>query len=102
MNTKYAIEVEDLTMAYGEKPVLWDIDMHVPEGTLMAIVGPNGAGKTTLIQAILGLLKPAAGRVLLYGRSYGEQRTPVRYWPHRGRVRWDFPTNLLGVGIVGR
>ena len=61
MEDKYAIAVEDLTMAYGEKPVLWDIDMHVPEGTLMAIVGPNGAGKTTLIRSILGLLKPAAG-----------------------------------------
>ncbi len=102
MNTKYAIEVEDLTMAYGEKPVLWDIDMHVPEGTLMAIVGPNGAGKTTLIKAILGLLKPAAGRVLIYGRSYEEQRKLVGYVPQRGSVDWDFPTSVLDVVMMGR
>ena len=38
-----AIEVTDLTVAYQEKPVLWDIDMNVPPGVLMAIVGPNGA-----------------------------------------------------------
>ncbi len=102
MNTKYAIEVEDLTMAYGEKPVLWDIDLHVPESTLMAIVGPNGAGKTTLIKSILGLLKPAAGRVLIYGRAYEEQRKLVGYVPQRGSVDWDFPTSVLDVVMMGR
>jgi len=102
INTKYAIEVEDLTMAYGEKPVLWDIDLHVPEGTLMAIVGPNGAGKTTLIKSILGLLKPAAGRVLIYGRPYEEQRKLVGYVPQRGSVDWDFPTSVLDVVMMGR
>jgi manganese/zinc/iron transport system ATP- binding protein len=102
MDTKYAIEVEDLTMAYGEKPVLWDIDLHVPESTLMAIVGPNGAGKTTLIKAILGLLKPAAGRVLIYDRPYEEQRKLVGYVPQRGSVDWDFPTSVLDVVMMGR
>jgi len=101
-NTKYAIEVEDLTMAYGEKPVLWDIDLHVPEGTLMAIVGPNGAGKTTLIKSILGLLKPAAGRVLIYSKPYEEQRKLVGYVPQRGSVDWDFPTSVLDVVMMGR
>ena len=102
MDDQYAIEVEDLTMAYGEKPVLWDIDLHVPEGTLMAIVGPNGAGKTTLIKSILGLLKPAAGRVLIYGRPYDEQRKLVGYVPQRGSVDWDFPTSVLDVVMMGR
>ena len=54
-----AIEVTDLTIAYKDKPVLWDVDMSVPQGTLMAIVGPNGAGKTTLIKSILGLIIPS-------------------------------------------
>ena len=102
MTEKYAIEVEDLTMAYGEKPVLWDIDLHVPESTLMAIVGPNGAGKTTLIKSILGLLKPAAGRVLIYGKPYEEQRKLVGYVPQRGSVDWDFPTSVLDVVMMGR
>jgi manganese/zinc/iron transport system ATP- binding protein len=102
MNENYAVAVEDLTMAYGNKPVLWDIDMHVPEGTLMAIVGPNGAGKTTLIKTILGLLKPAAGRILIYGRPYEEQRKVVGYVPQRGSVDWDFPTSVLDVVMMGR
>ena len=60
----FAIEVKDLTVAYKEKPVLWDIDLQIPKGYLVSIVGPNGAGKTTLIKSILGLLKPASGKVL--------------------------------------
>ena len=56
-----AIEVEDLTVAYREQPVLWDVDLNVPAGVMMAIVGPNGAGKTTLIKSILGLVR-SAGR----------------------------------------
>ena len=97
-----AVDVDDLTVAYREKPVLWDIDLKVPRGVLMAIIGPNGAGKTTLIKTILGLVKPAAGRVLIHGRLYKEQRHLVAYVPQRGSVDWDFPTNVLDVVMMGR
>lgn len=101
MNTP-AIEVTDLTVAYGDKPVLWDVDVQVPPATLMAIVGPNGAGKTTLIKAILGLIPPAAGQVLIYGQPYRQQRHLVGYVPQRGSVDWDFPTSVLDVVMMGR
>ncbi len=97
-----AVEVTDLTVAYGEKPVLWDVDLEVPRGVLMAIVGPNGAGKTTLMRAILGLVKPAAGQALVHGKPYAEQRRLVAYVPQRGSVDWDFPTNVLDVVLMGR
>ena len=97
-----AIEVTDLTVAYGDKPVLWDVDLEVPQGTLMAVVGPNGAGKTTLIRAILGMVAPAAGQALVYGRPYEEQRRKVAYVPQRGSVDWDFPTSVLDVVLMGR
>jgi manganese/zinc/iron transport system ATP- binding protein len=97
-----AVEVSDLTVAYGEKPVLWDVDLDVPRGSLTAIVGPNGAGKTTLIRAVLGLVRPAAGRALVHGRPYDEQRRLVGYVPQRGSVDWDFPTNVLDVVTMGR
>ena len=67
-----AIEVTDMTVAYRDRPVLWDVDLIVPQGVLMAIVGPNGAGKTTMIKAILGLLQPVAGQVRILGKSYRE------------------------------
>ncbi|MDE0483467.1 MAG: metal ABC transporter ATP-binding protein [Candidatus Poribacteria bacterium] len=97
-----AIEVTDLTVAYRETPVLWDIDLDVPPGVLLAIVGPNGAGKTTLIKAILGLVRPAAGNVLIYNKPYDAQRRIVGYVPQRGSVDWDFPTNVLDVVMMGR
>jgi manganese/zinc/iron transport system ATP- binding protein len=96
-----AIEVTDLTVAYHEKPVLWDVDLDVPPGVLMAIVGPNGAGKTTMLKSILGLIKPAAGQVLIYGKPYDEQRKLVGYVPQRGSVDWDFPTSVLDVVTMG-
>ena len=97
-----AIEVTDLTVAYQETPVLWDVDLDVPPGVLLAIVGPNGAGKTTLIKAILGLVRPAAGNVLIYNKPYETQRRIVGYVPQRGSVDWDFPTNVLDVVMMGR
>jgi len=97
----HAIDVRDLTVAYREKPVLWDVDLQVPAGVLLAIVGPNGAGKTTLIKSILGLIKSAAGSVLIHGRPYSEQRSSVAYVPQRGSVDWDFPTNVLDVVTMG-
>ena len=97
-----AIEVTDLTVAYQDKPVLWDIDLDVPPGVLLSIVGPNGAGKTTLIKAILGLVRPAAGNVLIYDKPYDAQRQIVGYVPQRGSVDWDFPTNVLDVVMMGR
>jgi manganese/zinc/iron transport system ATP- binding protein len=76
--------------------------MDVPAGILMAIIGPNGAGKTTMIKSILGLIKPAAGQILVYGKPYAEQRHLVGYVPQRGSVDWDFPTSVLDVVMMGR
>ena len=96
-----AVDVTDLTVAYNEKPVLWDVDLQIPSGVLMAIVGPNGAGKTTFIKAVLGLLKPVAGQTLIFGKPYQEQRRLVGYVPQRGSVDWDFPTSVLDVVMMG-
>lgn len=96
------ITVEDLTVAYRDEPVLWDVDLEVPAGTLMAIVGPNGAGKSTLIKTIIGLMEPAAGQVRIFGQPYHKQRHLVGYVPQRGSVDWDFPTNALDVVMMGR
>ncbi|MBI3965630.1 MAG: metal ABC transporter ATP-binding protein [Chloroflexi bacterium] len=104
-NTGCAIEVHDLTVAYQAKPVLWDVDLEIPEGRLVAIVGPNGAGKTTLLKSIMGLVPLSAGWISVYGQSYAEQRQIVGYVPQRTSVDWDFPTNVRDVvemGLYGR
>lgn len=96
------LKIEDLTVAYKEKPVLWDVDLEVPKGVLLAIVGPNGAGKSTLIKTVLGLIKPSAGYVEIFGKTYRENRNLVGYVPQRTSVDWDFPTNVLDVVLMGR
>ncbi|HMB52463.1 MAG TPA: metal ABC transporter ATP-binding protein [Thermoanaerobaculia bacterium] len=100
-----AIEVHDLTVAYRTSPVLWDVDLVLPPGKLIAIVGPNGAGKSTLLKAILGLVKPITGWVQVFGESYEKRRSWVGYVPQRESVDWDFPTSALDVvtmGLYGR
>lgn len=101
MEQNFAVQVHDLTVAYKYKPVLWDIDLAIPEGILMAIVGPNGAGKSTLIKAILGIVKPIAGNVSIYGKSYKKNRSRVAYVPQKGSVDWDFPTTAIDVVTMG-
>jgi manganese/zinc/iron transport system ATP- binding protein len=96
-----AIEVHDLTAAYRDAPVLWDVDLSVPPGVLMAVVGPNGAGKTTLIKAVLGLVTPVTGAVLVGGKPYSPRARAVAYVPQRGTVDWDFPTTALDVVTMG-
>jgi manganese/zinc/iron transport system ATP- binding protein len=101
MKDRIAVQVDDLTVAYNYKPVLWDVDLSVPEGVLMAIVGPNGAGKTTLIKAILGIIKPIAGSISIFGKPYDKQRKLVAYVPQKGSVDWDFPTTAFDVVLMG-
>ncbi|HEY1276419.1 MAG TPA: ABC transporter ATP-binding protein [Thermoleophilaceae bacterium] len=61
------LEVEGLSAGYGPVEVLWDVDLEVGEGEIVALVGSNGAGKTTLLRTISGLIKPAAGEVRFEG-----------------------------------
>lgn len=93
--------INDLTVAYHRKPVLWDVDLSLPEGQLIAVVGPNGAGKSTLIKAILGLVPRASGAVSIYGKPYESQRHLVGYVPQRESVDWDFPVNAMEVVAMG-
>lgn len=95
------VEIHDLTVAYDRKPVLWDIDLTVPEGKLIGIVGPNGAGKSTLIKAVLGLIPLVSGKVEIFGKPAERQRHMVGYVPQRESVDWDFPVSALDVVVMG-
>ena len=81
-----AVEIHDLTVAYREKPVLWDIDVVIPEGSLCAIVGPNGAGKTTLLSSILGTIKPASGWLKISDQPVEESEELIGFVPQRESV----------------
>ncbi|HHP7243217.1 MAG TPA: ABC transporter ATP-binding protein [Elainellaceae cyanobacterium] len=63
------LQVEHLNAHYGEFQALFDIDLKVDEGEVIAIVGSNGAGKSTLLKCLSGLLPPSSGRVFFQGQS---------------------------------
>jgi manganese/zinc/iron transport system ATP- binding protein len=95
------LEIRGLTVAYGERPVLWDVTWSAPPG-LTGIVGPNGAGKSTLIKAALGLIPALSGTARFFGRSLEEVRNRVGYLPQRASVDWDFPATALDVVCMAR
>ena len=95
------LAVHDLTVAYHRKPVLWDVDLDIPENKLVAVVGPNGAGKSTLLKACLDLIPKASGEVGVYGKAYKDQRHLVAYVPQRESVDWDFPVSVLDLVTMG-
>ena len=89
-----AIEIRNLTVAYGENIALENLNLDVEAGSLMALVGPNGAGKSTLIKTILKFLKQITGEIKINGKS-------LAYVPQRNSVDWDFPTTLFDVVEMG-
>ncbi len=95
------LEIEDLTVAYNRKPVIWDVEFAVQPGSLVGVVGPNGAGKSTLLKACMDLIPVASGRVKVYGQSYKDNRHRVGYVPQRETVDWDFPVSALDVVTMG-
>ena len=89
-----AIEIKNLTVAYGENIALEDFNLDVEIGSLMALVGPNGAGKSTLIKTILKFLKQITGEIKINGKN-------LAYVQQRNSVDWDFPTTLFDVVEMG-
>lgn len=97
-----ALELHDLTVSYAKKPVLYGVDVQVPQGALVGIIGPNGAGKSTMIRAIMGLTPASSGWVQIFGESFERNRHRVGYVPQREQVDWDFPVNVMDVVLMGR
>lgn len=104
--TAPAIDVEALTVRYGDVTALRDVDVCIPRGAFAAIIGPNGAGKSTLLKVLLGLEKPAAGRVRVLGKPpAAPEPGAVVYVPQKKTFEALFPATVLELvvsGISGR
>jgi ABC-2 type transport system ATP-binding protein len=71
------IEVRGLSKRYGEVLAVDDLSFQVPAGQVTGFLGPNGAGKSTTMRAIVGLDRPTAGRVVVNGHAYTDDRAPL-------------------------
>ena len=93
--------IRGLTVSYGQKPVVFSVDMTVQPGAMTAIIGPNGAGKSTMLKAALGIVSRLSGQVTFYGKPLPAQRGRIAYVPQRASVDWDFPTRVIDVVLMG-
>lgn len=98
------LRLEHVFFSYGKEPVLEDISLSLKEGDFLALIGPNGSGKTTLVRIVLGLLKPARGKVFLFGAESGEFSAWYRigYVPQRPALDVAFPATVVEAVAAGR
>lgn len=95
------IEVKNLSVSYGERKVLKDINFKSSPGKMVGIIGPNGAGKSTLIQSMLGLVERDQGQVFFKGERFSDHLQEMAYLPQRSDIDWNFPLNVLDVVLMG-
>lgn len=104
-HTKNIIEVENVSFAYGHTEVLKNITLTVHQGDYLGIIGPNGSGKTTLLKLMLGLLKPASGKIRLFGSDCNcfKEWQRLGYVPQKA-INFDplFPATVYEVVAMGR
>lgn len=95
------LAIRDVTVAYHRKPVLLNVSLDIPTGSLVGLVGPNGAGKSTLLKTIVDMVPRISGEVSVFGNPYRTCRSSVAYVPQRETVDWDFPATALDVVLMG-
>lgn len=105
--TAPAVDMQSVTVSYGPTLALDGVDLVVPAGGVHGLIGMNGSGKSTLFKALMGLVRPAAGRIRLFGDDAATARATSRvaYAPQSEAVDWAFPVSVrdvVGMGRYGR
>lgn len=85
------IKCRQLTLGYGSKDLVRDLDYDVNVGDYLCIIGRNGSGKTTFLRGIAGLLKPRSGDIEF---CEGLKRSEIGYLPQMTLVQRDFPASV--------
>ena len=96
-----AIDIRNVSVYYGDTPVLLDISMTVEAGQFVTVVGPNGGGKTTLFKLLLGLVKPSRGTVRVLDMPPGDARLSVGYVAQNPQFDTMFPVRVYDVARMG-
>jgi len=102
MSEPAAVNVEELSFSYGDIPVLEKVSFTMERGSFITMVGPNGGGKTTLLKLILGLIRPHAGLVRVFGKSPEKSREKIGYMPQHQLFDPWFPVTASDVVLMGR
>ena len=98
----HVVEVSGLFAGYNGHAALEDVSFTIEPGCLAGLVGPNGSGKSTLLKVMLGLHKPQAGEVRIFGHTESPGHGHVGYTPQTELVDWTFPVTVMDVVLMGR
>jgi len=101
VDSEIAIKFDSVFFSYDKAPVLENISFHIHLGEFVALIGPNGSGKTTILKLLLGLEKPAAGKVELFGGRAGEASGRSGYVPQQPPADQHFPVAVRDVVRMG-
>ena len=93
---KPLLHMKDVMVNYQDQPALRHASLTINDHDFIGVIGPNGGGKTTLVKAILGLLKPAAGRI-----EYLIEKSDIGYLPQGNQVDEKFPITVKEVVASG-
>ncbi len=93
-----AVDLRDVTVSRGGKPVWSGATVRIEQGEFAAVLGPNGAGKSTLLDLLLGLLPLSSGTASVLGEAAGASGDAIGYLPQRHA--FDTSTRIRGVDIV--
>lgn len=98
-----ALRLEGVTVGYGSRPVLADLDLELAAGEFAGVVGPSGAGKSTLLRLLTGQAPAHRGRVEVLGSPLPRRGAPARvgYVPQLEGIDWDFPLTVEQVVLLG-
>ncbi len=98
------LEIRNLTCGYQTEPVFTRVNLVLYPKQLSGLVGPSGSGKSTLIKAMLGLVHPWQGEILVRGKRLNPGTSPpkVGYVPQVETVDWNFPVTAEEVVMMGR
>lgn len=75
---KNAIEVKRLIKKYKNGYQLGEVDIEIPEGTIVGLIGENGAGKTTFIKSLLGIIMPDSGSIKIFDKEYKKNENIIK------------------------
>jgi zinc transport system ATP-binding protein len=96
------IEIEDLSIRFGEHLALMNLTLRIERGSFVAIVGPNGSGKSTLLRVLLGLIRPTGGRVSLFGAPpHKVDPAEIDYVPQLKTLDRSFPALAIELVVSG-
>lgn len=102
MERQEIVRIRDMSFSYDLRPFLEGINLTIYADDFLGIIGPNGGGKTTLLKLILGILKPDAGTVEVFGRPPHAGRKFIGYLSQFIDIDFDFPITAREVVLLSR